>query len=110
MPLRTGLGAFHEIRLVAWLMFSTLIDRFPVTARWVWENLPRLHPDYCRGIDKLKDLYGTNDCRIISIKDAFNKWNMEIPRNLMGLLSGNNVYRFLYCLSEFSEGACSRCP
>ncbi len=40
MPLRTGLGAFHEIRLVAWLMFSTLVDKFPITARWVWENLP----------------------------------------------------------------------
>jgi thymidylate synthase, flavin-dependent len=32
MPLRTGLGAFHEIRLVAWLMFNTLVDKFPITA------------------------------------------------------------------------------
>ncbi len=31
IPLRTGLGAFHEIRLIAWLMFDTLVDKFPIT-------------------------------------------------------------------------------
>ena len=82
IPLRTGLGAFHEIRLIAWLMFDTLIDKFPITARWVWENLPRLHPDYCRGAEKLSPTYGTSDCRIISIKDAFEKWGMEVPKKL----------------------------
>lgn len=39
LPLRTGLGAFHEIRLVAWLMFSAVAGRFPVTARWAWEHV-----------------------------------------------------------------------
>ena len=82
IPLRTGLGAFHEIRLIAWLMFDSLIDKFPITARWVWDNLPRLHPDYCRGVDKLGPIYGTNDCRVISIKDAFSKWGVEIPKKL----------------------------
>ncbi len=82
VPLRTGLGAFHEIRLVAWLMFDSLIDRFPIIARWVWDNLPRLHPDYCRGgIDRLGGAYGTSDCRIVSIKETFNKWGgIEIPK------------------------------
>ncbi|GAB6944301.1 FAD-dependent thymidylate synthase [Vulcanisaeta sp. JCM 14467] len=82
IPLRTGLGAFHEIRLIAWLMFDTLVDKFPITARWVWENLPRLHPDYCRGVEKLSPTYGTSDCRVISIKDAFEKWGMEVPKKL----------------------------
>nr|KJR72515.1 MAG: thymidylate synthase [Vulcanisaeta sp. AZ3] len=86
MPLRTGLGAFHEIRLIAWLMFSTLIERFPITTKWVWDNLPRLHPDYCRGVEGLAKTYGTNDCRIISIKDAFTKWNIEPPQNLTKLM------------------------
>jgi thymidylate synthase (FAD) len=90
IPLRTGLGAFHEIRLIAWLMFSTLIDKFPITARWVWENLPRLHPDYCRGIDKLKELYGTDDCRLVSIMDAFKKWQLEIPKPLKQLITQTN--------------------
>jgi len=85
IPLRTGLGAFHEIRLVAWLMYSTLIDKYPITAHWVWENLPRLHPDYCRGIEKLKDKYDTSDCRIISIRESFSRWGMEIPRELSEL-------------------------
>ncbi|MGC9153841.1 MAG: FAD-dependent thymidylate synthase [Vulcanisaeta sp.] len=88
IPLRTGLGAFHEIRLIAWLMFSTLIDKFPITARWVWENLPRLHPDYCRGIDKLKELYGTDDCRLVSIEDSFRRWQIEIPQSLRALMGG----------------------
>ena len=88
LPLRTGLGAFHEIRLIAWLMFSTLIDKFPITARWVWENLPRLHPDYCRGVDKLKDLYGTDDCRLVSIEDSFRRWQIEIPEALRALMGG----------------------
>ncbi|ADN50916.1 FAD-dependent thymidylate synthase [Vulcanisaeta distributa] len=87
IPLRTGLGAFHEIRLIAWLMFDTLIDKFPIIARWVWDNLPKLHPDYCRGIDKLDSAYGTSDCRIVSIKDAFNKWGMEIPRRITELIT-----------------------
>ena len=88
IPLRTGLGAFHEIRLIAWLMFTTLIDKFPITARWVWENLPRLHPDYCRGVDKLKDLYGTDDCRLVSIEDSFRRWQIEIPEALRALMGG----------------------
>ncbi|MGC9180196.1 MAG: FAD-dependent thymidylate synthase [Vulcanisaeta sp.] len=86
MPLRSGLGAFHEIRLIAWLMFSTLIDKFPIIAKWIWENLPRLHPDYCRDIDKLKDLYGTDDCRLVSIEDSFRKWQIEIPEALRALM------------------------
>ena len=89
MPLRTGLGAFHEIRLVAWLMFNTLMDKFPITTRWVWENLPKLHPDYCRGLDKLRDVYNTEDCRLISIKDAFTKWGMEIPQGLSKLMEAS---------------------
>ncbi|WP_237699673.1 FAD-dependent thymidylate synthase [Vulcanisaeta moutnovskia] len=88
IPLRTGLGAFHEIRLITWLMFTTLIDKFPITARWIWENLPRLHPDYCRGIDKLKDLYGTDDCRLVSIEDSFRRWQIEIPETLRALMGG----------------------
>jgi len=87
IPLRTGLGAFHEIRLVAWLMFDTLIDKFPIIAEWIWENLPKLHPDYCRGIEKLKEVYNTEDSRMISIKDAFNKWDVEVPLKLNQLLS-----------------------
>jgi len=97
MPLRTGLGAFHEIRLVAWLMFNTLIEAFPVTAKWVWENLPRLHPDYCRHVlhlskAKRKELeakYRTGDCRVLSIKSAFDAWGLQIPEPLRGLV--NNV-------------------
>ncbi len=89
IPLRTGLGAFHEIRLVAWLMFNTLVDKFPITARWVWENLPRLHPDYCRDLDKLRDAYNTEDCRLISIKDAFTKWGMEVPQGLSKLMEAS---------------------
>ncbi len=87
LPLRTGLGAFHEIRLIAWLMFSTLIDKFPIIAKWVWDNLPRLHPDYCRGIEKLSGTYGVSDCRVVSIKDAFSKWGMEIPRRISEFIS-----------------------
>ncbi|WP_054856723.1 FAD-dependent thymidylate synthase [Vulcanisaeta sp. JCM 16159] len=87
VPLRTGLGAFHEIRLIAWLMFDSLIDKFPIIAKWVWDNLPRLHPDYCRGIDKLGGAYGTSDCRVVSIKDAFNKWGIEIPKGIASLIS-----------------------
>ncbi len=88
IPLRTGLGAFHEIRLIAWLMFASLANTFPVITRWVWDNLPRLHPDYCRGIDKLAQKYGTRDCRIVSIKDAFEKWQINIPEILQRLMSG----------------------
>ncbi len=87
IPLRTGLGAFHEIRLIAWLMFDSLIDKFPITAKWVWENLPRLHPDYCRNANKLASTYGTSDCRVLSIKDAFGKWGMEVPKKLLELIS-----------------------
>jgi thymidylate synthase (FAD) len=87
IPLRTGLGAFHEIRLIAWLMFDTLIEKFPTTAKWVWNNLPKLHPDYCRGEEKMIETYGTNDCRIISIKDAFTKWNIEPPQNLTKIIT-----------------------
>jgi thymidylate synthase (FAD) len=87
LPLRTGLGAFHEIRLIAWLMFDTLIDKFPITSGWVWDNLPKLHPDYSRGIERLKKVYNTEDSRVISIKDAFSKWSIEIPSSLNQLLS-----------------------
>lgn len=87
IPLRTGLGAFHEIRLVAWLMFSTVMDKFPLVARWVWDNLPRLHPDYCRGVDKLKETYGTGDCRVISVRQAFERWGLEPPSSLKELIS-----------------------
>jgi thymidylate synthase (FAD) len=87
MPLRTGLGAFHEIRLIAWLMFNTLLDKFPITARWVWDNLPRLHPDYCRGADKLKLVYNTDDCRVLSINDAFMKWGIGVPTPLKELIN-----------------------
>ncbi len=83
IPLRTGLGAFHEIRLIAWLMFDSILDKFPITTKWVWENLPKLHSDYCRGIDKLSNMYGTSDCRLVSIKDAFSKWGMETPQRLI---------------------------
>ncbi|BDR91639.1 FAD-dependent thymidylate synthase [Vulcanisaeta souniana] len=87
MPLRTGLGAFHEIRLIAWLMFDSLVDRFPIIARWVWDNLPRLHSDYCRGVERLSSVYGTSDCRVVSIRDAFSKWGVEIPRGLAILIN-----------------------
>ncbi len=89
MPLRTGLGAFHEIRLIAWLMFNSLFDKFPIISRWVWDNLPRLHPDYCRGVDRLRPIYNTEDCRVLSILDAFNKWGMEIPEGLKTLIEGS---------------------
>jgi thymidylate synthase (FAD) len=91
IPLRTGLGAFHEIRLIAWLMFNTLLDKFPIISRWIWDNLPKLHPDYCRGADKLKPIYNTEDCRVLSILDAFNKWAIEIPESLMKLMSNGSV-------------------
>ncbi|WP_291766963.1 FAD-dependent thymidylate synthase [Caldivirga sp. UBA161] len=87
IPLRTGLGAFHEIRLIAWLMFSTVIDKFPITAKWVWVNLTKLHPDYCRGVEKFTAVYGTNDCRVISIRQAFEKWGLSIPSSLGELIS-----------------------
>jgi len=81
LPLRTGNGAFHEIRLIAWLMFDLIIKQFPITSEWVWQNLPKLHPDYCRGI---KD---NTDCRIKSIDDAFKIWGMKIPNNLSILMN-----------------------
>lgn len=74
LPLRTGLGAFHEIRLVAWLMFSTVAARFPITARWAWDHVVD-HPDYCRGL-KAGD---RRACRSESIRTAFEKWGVEIP-------------------------------
>ncbi|GGP19111.1 thymidylate synthase [Thermocladium modestius] len=77
LPLRTGLGAFHEIRLVAWLMFSAVAGRFPVTARWAWEHVTD-HPDYCRGL-KAED---RAECRSKSIIDAFTKWGVEVPSEL----------------------------
>ena len=91
IPLRTGLGAFHEIRLIAWLMFSTVIDKFPITAKWIWDNLPKLHPDYCRGVEKATASYGTSDCRIISIRQAFEKWGLSIPASLGGLISEKQI-------------------
>jgi thymidylate synthase (FAD) len=90
MPLRTGLGAFHEIRLIAWLMFNTLLDKFPITARWVWDNLPKLHPDYCRNTEELTKKYGASDCRVLSIMDAFAKWDVEIPQGLKLLIGEIN--------------------
>ena len=35
LPLRTGLGAYSELRLIAWLMFDSILDKFPMTARLV---------------------------------------------------------------------------
>lgn len=97
LPLRTGLGAFHEIRLIAWLMYASILDKFPIATRWVWEHLPRLHPDYASGYAKrmvdrehakrLMDKYGTEDPRILSIVSVFEKWGMEIPEGLKALIS-----------------------
>ena len=97
MPLRTGLGAFHEIRLIAWLMFNTLIEAYPITARWVWEHLPKLHPDYCRHVlhmgasrrRVLEAKYGARDCRVLSIKSAFDTWGASIPEPLRGLVDNS---------------------
>ncbi len=86
IPLRTGLGAFHEIRLIAWLMYDSLIDNFPLISEWVWENLVKLHPDYCRDAEKFKQIYGSEDCRLLSISDAFDKWKMEVPEKLKAFL------------------------
>jgi len=91
IPLRTGLGAFHEIRVIAWLMFDSLIGKFPIISKWVWDNLPKLHPDYCRGVDKLKPIYNTEDCRLISIEDAFTKWKIEVPQDLRKLMNELNI-------------------
>jgi len=90
IPLRTGLGAFHEIRLIAWLMFTTVMDKFPVTSRWIWVNLTKLHPDYCRGVEKLSETYGTSDCRVISIRQAFEKWGLSIPTSLSELMNSGS--------------------
>ncbi|MGC8568958.1 MAG: FAD-dependent thymidylate synthase [Nitrososphaeria archaeon] len=79
MPLRTGTGAFHEIRLIAWLMFSSLIDVFPITSEWVFRSLERLHPDYCREAEKGR-------CVEKSIAGAFERWGLEIPRKLAMLM------------------------
>jgi len=97
LPLRTGLGAYSELRLIAWLMFNSVLDKFPVTARWVWENLPRLHPDYATGyakrmvdkdfVGKLKERYGTEDPRVLSIRSTFDEWGMDVPGGLKQLLS-----------------------
>jgi len=89
LPLRTGLGAFHEIRLVAWLMYESLIDVFPIISKLVWENIQKLHPDYCRNVEKLKSLYGSEDCRYLSIIDAFKKWDLNIPDKLNLLINKN---------------------
>jgi len=90
IPLRTGLGAFHEIRLIAWLMFNTLLDKFPIISRWIWDNLPKLHPDYCRNAEELTRKYGATDCRVLSIIDAFTKWGIEIPQGLRSLIDEIN--------------------
>ena len=86
IPLRTGLGAFHEVRLVAWLMFSHAIEKFPRIATWVWENLPRLHPDYCRNVDRFLEKFGVEDCRALSILDSFERWGVEVPPQLRRML------------------------
>ncbi len=86
IPLRTGLGAFHEIRVVAWLVFNSLLNVFPITAKWVWDNLPALHPDYCRNAEELSRKYFTNDCRALSVTDAFSAWEMEVPAPLRALV------------------------
>ncbi|MFP3298182.1 MAG: FAD-dependent thymidylate synthase [Thermocladium sp.] len=83
LPLRTGLGAFHEIRLISWLMFSTVIHRFPITAMWAWSHVVD-HPDYCRGLE----VQDRAVCREKSIKDAFEKWGMEVPEPLKKLMMG----------------------
>ncbi len=82
LPLRAGLGAFHEIRLIAWLMYDSLINTFPLTSEWVWGNLVNLHPDFCRDAEKFKQIYGSDDCRLLSILDAFKKWGIEVPEKL----------------------------
>jgi len=99
IPLRTGLGAFHEIRLIAWLMFNSLIEAYPVTARWVFEHLPKLHPDYCRHVlhlsasrrRELEAKYGSRDCRVLSIRSAFDEWGLPIPEPLNSLVKNNLV-------------------
>lgn len=90
LPLRTGLGAFHEIRLAAWMMFESVIEIFPRTSEWVLKNLTKLHPDYCRNADELKQHYRTEDCRIISITDAFNKWGLQVPEKIKNKLTVSN--------------------
>ena len=75
-------------------MFNTLIEAFPITTRWVFEHLPRLHPDYCRHVlhlskarrRELEAKYGTGDCRILSIKSAFDEWGLPIPEPLNSLV------------------------
>mgnify|MGYP001770679868 FL=1 len=97
LPLRTGLGAYSELRLVAWLMFDSILGKFPVSARWTWENLPRLHPDYSIGyakrmvnkdyVNELTAKYEAKDPRILSILSTFNEWQVEIPEGLRSLMN-----------------------
>ncbi|WP_291767187.1 FAD-dependent thymidylate synthase [Caldivirga sp. UBA161] len=97
LPLRTGLGAYGELRLIAWLMFNTILNAFPITAKWVWDNLPRLHPDYNIGYAKrivnkahVKELtrkYSINDPRVLSILSAFEDWDIPVPEGLRRLMN-----------------------
>ncbi|ABW02448.1 FAD-dependent thymidylate synthase [Caldivirga maquilingensis] len=97
LPLRTGLGAYSELRLIAWLMFNSILDKFPITAKWTWDNLPRLHPDYNIGyakrmvnpnyIEELRKKYGSSDPRYISVYSAFEEWGIQIPNELRRLMS-----------------------
>ncbi|MDP7974971.1 MAG: FAD-dependent thymidylate synthase [Thermoprotei archaeon] len=81
LPLRAGTGAFHEIRVVAWLMYDSIHEKFPITAEWVGKHLTQLHPDFCREVKP-----GEN-CLKKSIEEAFSEWELEVPRSVRDLMS-----------------------
>ncbi len=68
LPLRTSPKAQHEIRVVAFLMLSTIADKFPIVTRHVLRVLERLHPEACN-IECLKSSMG----------EAFSVFKMSPP-------------------------------
>jgi thymidylate synthase (FAD) len=63
-PQRCAYAAQAEIRHACWQMLAIAWRLWPRLARLVWEELPRLHRDFCSGVPE------GEDCRLHAIRDA----------------------------------------
>ncbi len=97
LALRTGLGAQHEVRLIAWELYRQLKPRLPIAAAWAWDRLPSLHPDYCRNADKAAERHAGHghptDCRSLSIWDAYEAWGLRPPGDLAEMIYSSAAER-----------------
>jgi thymidylate synthase (FAD) len=66
-PQRCARAAQAEIRHACWQMLAIAWRLWPRLARLVWEELPRLHRDFCTGVPE------GEDCRLHAIRDAEEK-------------------------------------